>query len=62
MPSTGPSLLRGDEPLGTRESELGAGLLDHDRVVRGADDRGARLARKGRKQRRERERVRLVEP
>ena len=63
MPSTGASLLSRcrDHTLGRREHELGVGLLDHHRVVRGADDRSAGLARQRREQRREREGVRLIQ-
>src|SRR5215218_6514631 len=45
-----------------RKREPPVRLLDHDRVVRGADHGGAALAREGREQGREAERVRLVEP
>src|SRR5215211_3947253 len=44
-----------------RKREAAVRLLDHDGVVRGADDRGAALASKRREQRREAECIRLVE-
>src|SRR3954471_13232293 len=44
------------------QGQLDVGLLDHDRVVRRADDRGAGLARERGQQGREPQRVRLVEP
>src|SRR6266576_2914087 len=45
-----------------RQGQLGVGLLDHDRVVCRADDRRTGLAGERREQRRQPERVRLVEP
>jgi hypothetical protein len=49
--------------LGRRSGEVEAvvRVVDHDRVVRGAEDRGARLAREARQEAGDPERVRLVE-
>ena len=47
--------------VGELQRDLSVGLLDHERVVRRADDGGARVAREPREQHRHGDRVRAVE-